>query len=127
MTVRVAVPRADPPGPAWVPGYDDFDLTLRRLEHRRCNRATRAHEAKRRTRKGRVYGVTGAEQGRSDIPEDPDKPTMRASGTSCLPDGCQIAAEVQPDLAEENLHALIGARARGPITTITQGSSWRAC
>ena len=100
------------PDEPWDLGHDDFDRSLPRApEHRRCNRATRAHEAKRRTRKGRLYGVTGAEQGRSDIPEDPDKPTgTRASGTS-YPTDVRSRRRFSPTSPRRSM--LIGARAEG--------------
>ena len=45
------------PDEPWDLGHDDLDRSLPRApEHRHCNRATRAHAAKRRTRKGQLYG-----------------------------------------------------------------------
>ena len=45
------------PDEPWDLGHDDLDRTLPRApEHRRCNRATRGHAAKRRKRRSRLYG-----------------------------------------------------------------------
>ena len=45
------------PDEPWDLGHDDLDRSLPRApEHRRCNRATRAHAAKRRKRRSRLYG-----------------------------------------------------------------------
>ena len=61
------------PDEPWDLGHDDLDRSLPRApEHRRCNRATRAHAAKRRKRGSRLYGPR-AEQGMVTSPEDPNK------------------------------------------------------
>ena len=46
------------PDEPWDLGHDDFDRSLPASpEHRGCNRATRAHAAKRRKRKSQLYGA----------------------------------------------------------------------
>jgi hypothetical protein len=48
------------PDEPWDLGHDDLDRSLPRWpEHRRCNRATRAHAKARRKKKNRLYWPRG--------------------------------------------------------------------